>query len=49
MKRSSQLLKDELILVLYFMLFRKLEISLMHLQSNPYAFCLADNKFCGTE
>ena len=49
MKRSLQLVKDELILVLYFMLFRKLEISLMHLQSNPYAFCLADNKFCSAE
>ena len=31
------------------MLFRKIEISVMHLQSNLYAFCLADNKFCDTK
>ena len=36
-RESSKLLKDELILVLYFLLLRKLKTSLMDLQSAPYA------------
>ena len=40
------MLKDKFILVLCFLFLRKIEVSLLNLQSNPYGFSLANNKSC---
>ena len=43
-RRSIHSLKDELIFVLYFLLLRKLGMSLRDLQLNPYVFSVANNR-----
>ena len=45
-RRRSYSLKDELIFVLYFLLLRKLEMSLRDLESNSYENSLANNRSC---